>query len=293
MKHGYMVYTEAEGKKNQAFIEMFQKAGEAHDLLFSFVSIDEYLTKPLPDLVINRTRDARVSQWYESHRTPVYHDSDITTIGNDKYQTLQVLQRRLPDSIQETPWCPSGFFVTQAQKTHLPLLRAQIRESLGDMDTVVLKTVDGHGGREVFRLPADPVGEEAIWKQILAELSGRKLLCQEWIDSGGRDLRVYILWGEIYAAVLRQGGEDFRSNYSLGGQVQPYTLSGQEKAYISQFVQALGGRRLAMAGVDFLLSGDGTLVFNELEEMVGSRMLYQCTSFDIVSDFVSILKKRM
>ncbi|MDO4167658.1 MAG: hypothetical protein Q4D32_09665 [Eubacteriales bacterium] len=293
MKQGYMIYTEAEGKKNQAFIEMFQRAGEVHDLLFSFVSIEEYPTKPLPDLVLNRTRDPRVSWWYESHRIPVYHDSDITTVGNDKYQTLQVLQRRLPDAIRETPWCPASFLITQKQKTYLPLLREQIRESLGDVDTVVLKTVDGHGGSEVFRLPADPVGEETIWKQTLAELSGRKLLCQAWIDSGGQDLRVYILWGEIYAAVLRQGGADFRSNYSLGGQVQPYLLSGREKSYISQFVQALGGRRLAMAGVDFLLSGDGALVFNELEEMAGSRMLYQCTSFDIVRDFVSILKKRM
>lgn len=293
MKQGYLIYQTEEGKRNQAFIEMFQKAGEAYGLLFSFVGIDEYQRKPLPDLVLNRTRDAQVSRWYENRRIPVYHDSGLITIGNDKYKTLQVLQQRLPDFIQETFWCPGSFLVTQEQTLCLPLLQQQIRDSFGSIQHVILKTVNGHGGNEVFRLPADPVREEEIWRKILVRLQGRMLLCQEWIESGSRDLRVYVLWGNIYAAVLRQGREDFRSNYSLGGQVSPYVLSRQERTYIDWFIRALGADRLAMAGVDFLLSEKGTLVFNELEEMVGSRMLYQCSSLDIVEDFVSILKKRM
>ena len=41
-----------------------------------------------------------------------------------------------------------------------------------------------------------------------------------------------------------------------------------------------------MAGIDFLVQWDGTLLFNELEEMVGCRMLYQCTERDIVRDYI-------
>lgn len=327
-KQAYMIYSEAEGQRNRAFIEMFCKAGERYHLLFSFVPVTRYQQMPLPDLVLNRTRDPQVSRWYEKRQVRVYHDSDIVEIGNDKYKTLERLQEKLPEKELLTlqpgrnraegravdteiggrdggsgirtakedrkngngefvsKWCPCSFLLTAEMKNDFRLLQQQMEQKLGFVDAVVLKTVDGHGGSEVYRLSADPVGDALSWRQILDRLQGRSLLCQEWVDSGSRDLRVYILWGEIYAAVLRQGQHDFRSNYSRGGSIKPYDLSERERAYIQPFIQALGGRRLTMAGIDFLVRRDGTLLFNELEEMVGCRMLYQCTERDIVQDYV-------
>lgn len=328
MKQCYMIYTEAEGQKNRAFIELFRQAGENQDLLFSFVPVNRYQQMPLPDLVLNRSRDLQVSRWYEERQVPVYHDSDIVEIGNDKYKTLERLQERLPEDVfsleklrndrtrswkadgetnsrdtdvgfgaarrneedMETDavsaWCPWSFLLTEEMKNNFQLLQQQIEQKLGKVDVVVLKTVDGHGGSEVYRLPADPFRDELSWRKVLDRLHGKRLMCQEWVDCDSRDLRVYILWGEIYAAVLRQGQDDFRSNYSRGGSVQQYFLSGEERAYIKPFVKALGGNRLAMAGIDFLVRWDGMLIFNELEEMVGCRMLYQCTERDIVQDYV-------
>lgn len=286
MKQCYMIYTEAEGQKNQAFIEMFRQAGESQGLLFSFVPVSQYQNMPLPDLVLNRSRDSQVSRWYEERQIRVYHDSDIVEIGNDKYKTLERLQERLPEDIL-SDWCPHSILLTAEMERDFHCLRKQIEQKLGMEDMVVLKTVDGHGGSEVYRLPADPFRDELSWRQILESLQGRRLLCQEWVDCDSRDLRVYILWGEIYAAVLRQGQHDFRSNYSRGGSIRQYDLSEQERLYIEPFIQALGGKRLAMAGIDFLVRRDGMLIFNELEEMVGCRMLYQCTERDIVQDYVA------
>lgn len=303
-----MIYTEAEGQKNRAFIELFRRAGESHNLLFSFVPLTRYQQMPLPDLVLNRSRNPEVSRWYEERQIRVYHDSDIVEVGNDKYKTLQRLQERLstedfltiksgenPTELRmadtegtiTASWRPGSFLLTAEMVDDLHLLQQQIRQKLGTVDTVVLKTVDGHGGSEVYRLSANPFQDALHWRQILDCLQGRRLLCQSWVDCDSRDLRVYILWGEIYAAVLRQGKDDFRSNYSRGGSIRQYTLSEQERAYIEPFIQALGGRRLAMAGIDFLLRRDGKLLFNELEEMVGCRMLYQCTERDIVQDYVT------
>lgn len=328
-KQCYMIYTEAEGQRNRAFIEMFRQAGEGQGLLFSFVPVSRYQRMPLPDLVLNRTRDPQVSRWYEDRHVRVYHDSDIVEIGNDKYKTLERLQERLPEkgfSLKKTgedqtvvgataietgredadggigatredgndvergmvsAWCPHSFLLTAEMEGDFHCLRQQVEQKLGTEDMVVLKTVDGHGGSEVYRLPADPFRDALSWRQIMDSLRGRRLLCQEWIDCDSRDLRVYILWGEIYAAVLRQGQDDFRSNYSRGGSIRPYELSEKERAYIEAFIQALGGKRLAMAGIDFLIRRDGMLIFNELEEMVGCRMLYQCTERDIVQDYVA------
>lgn len=299
----YMIYTDAEAWKNQGFIEMFCRAGERRGLLFSFVSKTSYQRQPLPGLVLNRTRDPQVSRWYEKRHVRVYHDSEIVTVGNDKYKTLQRLEERLPvwdprmqklDKGQErnggTPiWYPQSFPFVAEQAFNLEWMQQKIRNNFGVVDSVVAKTVDGHGGSEVFLLSADPVRDPKTWKRILSRLRGRQLLCQEWIDCASRDLRVYLLWGEIYAAVLRQGKNDFRSNYSVGGSVRAYSLSQEERNQIQPFIQALGGKRLAMAGIDFLVRRDGTLFFNELEEMVGSRMLYQCTDLDIVQDFVDRL----
>ena len=42
--------------------------------------------------------------------------------------------------------------------------------------------------------------------------------------------------------------------------------------------------------MDFLLGENGKLYFNEFEEMVGSRILYQATNQDIVRDYVEWMR---
>ena len=44
-----------------------------------------------------------------------------------------------------------------------------------------------------------------------------------------------------------------------------------------------------MYSIDFLPLPDGRLIFDEVEEMVGCRMLYQYTEHDIVKDYVTYL----
>lgn len=48
-----------------------------------------------------------------------------------------------------------------------------------------------------------------------------------------------------------------------------------------------------MAGIDFILTKDGRLIFNELEEMVGSRMLYNCSKHDIVKEYVECVQRKL
>ena len=38
---------------------------------------------------------------------------------------------------------------------------------------------------------------------------------------------------------------------------------------------------------------DGRLIFNELEEMVGSRMLYNCSKHDIVKEYVELVQRKL
>ena len=45
-----------------------------------------------------------------------------------------------------------------------------------------------------------------------------------------------------------------------------------------------------LVGIDFIVADDGTLLFNEIEDVVGARMLYQCTDINLVKKYLSFIK---
>ncbi len=57
---------------------------------------------------------------------------------------------------------------------------------------VVIKSVDGHGGSEVFLLE-NGVNNLGKRREILEKLSGHDCVVQERIDSDSSDIRVYML----------------------------------------------------------------------------------------------------
>ena len=273
---GYLIYDSQEALKNQGFIRMFQERGQQVGMDFTYIPLEDYRrasARQKPDVVLNRTRRSCVSRWYEKQQIPVFHCSRLVELANDKYQTLKYLENHLPVTVKSEKWCPKSQLMSAAELEKVFLGQKNLPES------GVIKSLDGHGGREVF-----------LTSQDFAALRGRDCLLQERILSESQDLRVYILGGRIYQAVLRRGEHDFRSNYSLGGSVRPYPLSVQQKEWILQFIQSFPPQWLGMLGMDFILDNRGQLIFNEIEEMVGCRMLYQCTSRDIVKDYVVWLK---
>ena len=68
-------------------------------------------------------------------------------------------------------------------------------------------------------------------------------------------------------------------------------MNEEEKEWVNAFIKAFSKKTLGMAGIDFLIDEQERWIFNELEEMVGCRMLYQTTSKDIVKDYVRWIKR--
>ncbi len=271
---GILIYYPWEAEKNKGFLQMFQEKGKAFGMEFSYCSIEEYQQKPLPDFVLNRTRQPEVSFWYQEREIPVFHSGELVGIANNKYATLEYFRQHLPQWVLGEKWCPESSLLSKEEIERIILQKKKLPKDM------VIKSLSGHGGREVF-LTQEP------WQQVL---SGEDCLLQERIKSHSQDLRVYILGGEIYQGILRTGKEDFRSNYSLGGRVEAYELNHKQREWIYAFVHALPQEWLGMLGLDFILTEDGQLLFNEVEEMVGCRMLYQCTERDIVKDYICWLK---
>lgn len=335
----YLIYVPEEGERNRAFIQMFQEEGRMQGISFSYVSLEEYRQRELPEVVLNRTRLPEVSRWYEDRGCLALHDSTIVEISNDKWKTLLYLLHKAEHgalaALNDRKWLPDtlhfptsgrgvGFHgMAGADGEPAAALERKLRnvderfssiayrdgrECLGLMPLgeflerhpfPVIKTVSGHGGKEVACL-----GKEGHFQRrngtksdILREIEKffkkfprEDVILQERIACQNRDVRMYVLGNRMYQGVLRQGRGDFRSNYSLGGEARAFCPSRKQERWMEQVLQSFESHTLGMAGLDFLPGEDGNLYFNELEEMVGSRMLYQATKKNIVKDYVNWMK---
>lgn len=140
---------------------------------------------------------------------------------------------------------------------------------------VVKKAVDGHGGTQVYLLDNAEDFEDGF-------------VYQKPCDTLGKDLRVWLIGGEIITSILRESKTDFRSNYCLGGSAIPYKLSQKETELVKKTAAIANGDYI---GIDFIFN-DGKLVFNEIEDTVGARMVYDKTDIDIIKMYCDYIKKR-
>ena len=148
--------------------------------------------------------------------------------------------------------------------THLVLRNNGINTPLtisGDIDyqlcvselgsPFILKAIQGSKGEEVFL-----IDNEISYNEIKQKYSN--ILMQKYISTSfGRDIRVWIVGGEIIASILRYNKDSFKSNISLGGKAANYDISDEVKSLAIEACQAIG---LELAGVDVLFDGDGYTV---------------------------------
>jgi glutathione synthase/RimK-type ligase-like ATP-grasp enzyme len=85
--------------------------------------------------------------------------------------------------------------------------------------------------------------------------------------------------GEILAPMLRHSSQDFRSNFTLGGTASLHTLSKEEKDLVNKVIKCMPKGALYV-GIDFIFDEDA-MFLNEIEDIVGSRMLYSQTSIPV------------
>lgn len=116
-----------------------------------------------------------------------------------------------------------------------------------------------------------------------------KMVCQMPATDLGRDVRVWVLGGKIECAILRYSDVDFRSNYCLGGNAKIYDLSTDERSLVEKIISLLDADYY---GVDFVFD-NGKMVFNELEDTVGARMVYDLTDIDIIGKYIEYIKNEL
>lgn len=221
-----------------------------------------------PWAVLSRQRSALVSRHLEQMDVPVFNGSRVCSICNDKRATHQFL-RGLP--------MPETVFLREGQ----PAPEAGY--------PCIVKPACSHGGDRValVRNPAE-------WKAAAGAIFPESAVQQTVVSDAGCDLRVYVVADQLYAGVMRRARQGVVSNYKLGGQVELHELTDEETSLAMQVVQRFqqANAPLWLAGVD-LLYHNGHPVVGEVEDVVGSRMLYQCSHRDILADYLSALHDHM
>ena len=69
----------------------------------------------------------------------------------------------------------------------------------------------------------------------------------------------------------------------------PYELSASEQALVLKIASLL---KFDYIGIDFVFN-EGKIVFNEIEDSVGARMVYEKTDIDILRLYCDYIKKEM
>ncbi len=246
---GWIIYDKKDAEKNIAFISRLSAELAKYDIEAKLVFLGSEPTKETPSFAINRSRDYKIAERLENKGVKVFNEGALTKLSNDKRKMWEFFEGKVPQMklVKDYPF--------------------------------VLKSLDGHGGGEVFMVNS----REEEDKAILA-LGTKDYIKQEVCSDLGKDKRVYVVGNEVVAAILREA-EDFRSNYSLGGRATATDLTEKEKEIVDKITKTIN---IDYAGID-LIYHNGEPVFNEIEDPVGARMLYENTDIDIVEIFVKYI----
>ncbi len=261
--NGILIYDEFGARRNAWFIDRMTTCARKNgiSLLLQKTPLPPSALSPLPDFAVMRTIEPDLGKRLEALGVRVFNNAETERVANDKWETYLL-----------------------ARKLSLPVMETMRAEEPLPPFPFVMKSTDGHGGSEVFLIRSG--GDLTAARQALYK---KRYIVQTFCDHPGVDMRLYMLGGKILAGVLRESESDFRSNYSLGGHVRQAEPSARQLSIAEAVTGALGAD---FVGVDFLLH-DGEWVLNEIEDVVGTRMLYKCAPIDAAERYMDYIAKRL
>lgn len=260
---GILIYEKAEIERNQSFIDRLIKAAITHG--HSLTVVDDQGTIPEADFIFFRTRNPLLAKELEQQNIPMFNRAEVNVIANDKLKAIQFVQ------LMGVATVPTRKITTVSDINEYP---------------VVLKTINGYGGKQVelFHTEKDATS-------FLTTFTETTIIAQQYIETDATDVRVFMLGQEVLGAVKRTGPKDsFKSNFTLGGTVEKYSLDSQQTAHVEKIAKALKSDYI---GIDFLLLPDGTWLFNEIEDPVGARSYFETTKKDIAEPIMEYIHTKL
>jgi len=199
------------------------------------------------------------------------NESVAITRARDKLRSLQLLSRK-------NVGIPATAFA------HSPGdVDGLIREVGGA--PLVIKLLEGTQGIGVVLAETKKAAESVI--QAFMGLKSN-ILVQEYIkESGGTDIRCFVVGGKVIAAMQRTAPEgEFRSNLHRGGTAKIVKLTPAERRTAIHAAQVMG---LNVCGVDILRSSRGPLVM-EVNSSPGLEGIENATQKDVAGIIIEFIE---
>jgi RimK family alpha-L-glutamate ligase len=248
------------------FVEEFSlRYGEDRStLLYEDAVVEEY-----PAFVVMRCYDHLLSRHFELRGVPVVNSSRSMLLCKDKMLTHQLLAcAGIPSPL--TVCNGAGIYDYK-----------DLCAVLGS-ERFIVKRTDGSKGEDVY-LVSDPAQ-----LKVAVDRCGGHPVCQRFIESSaGRDVRVWVIGGEVAGSVLRYSETSFISNFSQGGRAVRFELPEQARELALRAAEVCG---LEFAGVDLLFTEEGFTVC-ELNGNAGFRTLSLVGGNDIPAALFGYIAK--
>ena len=263
---GLLVYSSIDAGRNSWFIsELIKKAAEL-DIELSLYEwgLDPAFEKRLSgiDIVLNRCRDGEVNRLCKERGIICVNNEKTVRIGNNKWENyLFCVENDIP--VIDTVLIKEG--------VSLPRF------------PFVMKELSGHGGHEVYWVDSDENYEKLI------ERPGKNYIAQRAVSDHTKDLRLYMIGDRMITSIMRSSTDDFRSNFSRGGRIE---LFSPDSSIIGIAKKAQRLLDSDFIGIDFI-PDKGRWYLNEIEDMVGSRMVYKLTDIDVARLYLERARKRI
>lgn len=120
---------------------------------------------------------------------------------------------------------------------------------------VIVKTLLGSNGTGVFLIETPKAFHDLM--EMIGELNPSiQLIFQKFVESSkGRDLRLFVVDGEVIAAMERRARDGgFKANFSAGGTVHQFLPDQRARDMAVKAAEILD---IQVAGIDLLFTGDG------------------------------------
>jgi ribosomal protein S6--L-glutamate ligase len=153
---------------------------------------------------------------------------------------------------------------------------------------LVVKFLEGTQGIGVVLVETNKAA-----RSVIEAFFGLKvnILVQEYIkESGGADIRCFVVGGKVVAAMKRQAkSEEFRSNLHRGGKATAEDISEEERHMAIRAAHIIG---LNVAGVDIVRSNRGPLIM-EVNASPGLEGIEKTTGVDVAGSIIQFIEENL
>ena len=232
----------------------------------------------LPDYVLFFDKDIYLAKQLEALGIQVFNNATAIQLSDDKIATYQKLAiNNLP--IPKTIVAPKVFQNAKENYDYIQMIQETFTYPM------IIKEAYGSFGEQVYLVH----NEQELIQQV-SKIKDKPFMFQQFIKTSfGKDIRLHVVGDQVVAAMKRTSKTDFRANVTIGGAMEKYDPSMEEKDLAIAATRAIGAD---FAGVDLLFGEDHPIIC-EVNSNAHIRNIYECTSINIANYIVDYVLKEM